>query len=120
MRLSVSKASRRVSRTGTSAGSTRLTRVPGTDRPGAAGSAGRDSAGARAGRRERPRSYARRSWFERNRGSVIIAGGLAALVLLVGFVFIGATGKTYACTTQTVPQSPAPAAPSQSPPLPPR
>ena len=114
----MSKASRRASRTGTSTGPTRPARDGGGDRPVATspgGASGHGAAGTRAGRRDRPRTYARRSWFERNRSSVVIAGGLAALVLLVGFVFIGATGKTYACTTQTVPVSPAPAVPGQTP-----
>ena len=54
----------------------------------------------RAGRRERRRPlHDRRSFLERNRATLLGFAGLAALALLVGVVFLGASGSTYACST---------------------
>jgi hypothetical protein len=88
------RSGRRVSDPGANpSGTTRPSAVPSTSPVGT----------PRAGRRDRTRSYARRSFFERFR--TLIIGAVAVLVIgLVGaFVFLGATQPAYACTTEWVP-----------------
>jgi len=72
------------------------------DRPGPRPSTS-PSGTPRVGRRERPRSYGRRSFFERYR-TLIVGAVVVVLVGLVGaFVFLGASQPAYACTTEWVP-----------------
>ena len=78
-----------------------------------AGSAG--SSASRAGRRERTRTtYRKTSFVERYQTQLIVAGAilLGAIVLL--FLFIGSTQKSYACSSLLDPASPSPG-PSGSP-----
>ena len=63
------------------------------------GSFATDPASRRAGRRERARTgYYRQSFFSRYRNWIFGIGGIAAVALLFGFLFLGATAKTYACS----------------------
>jgi hypothetical protein len=103
----VSKASRRSGRSG-AAGNTGATRPQSSDRPASHSAAG----SARAGRREQRRTrYDDRSFLERHRGTLITVGALAVVALVVAFVFVGATQKTYACTVIWQPDpTPAPLA----------
>jgi hypothetical protein len=65
----------------------------------AAGSYAGEPASRRAGRRERPRAgYYRRSFFDRYRNWIVGLGGVVAAVALFGFLFLGNSGKTYACS----------------------
>lgn len=87
----MSKPSRRASRV--------AERTAGRPQPGSSGSgsAARPPS-TRAGRRERPRTgFARRSFLDRYRGPLLTLAGVAAIALVAGFVFVGATAKTYAC-----------------------
>jgi hypothetical protein len=63
------------------------------------GSFAGDPTSVRAGRRERARTgYYRRSFFSRYRNWIVGVGGIAAAAVLFGFLFLGATSKTYACS----------------------
>jgi hypothetical protein len=63
------------------------------------GSFAGDPTTVRVGRRERPRTgYYRRSFFSRYRNWIVGVGGIAAAAVLFGFLFLGATSKTYACS----------------------
>jgi hypothetical protein len=90
----LSKPSRRASRaadrsTGRAAAASRT----------ASGSYAGDRSSPRAGRRERPRTgYYRRSPLDRYRGLIFGVGGLAVVAIAAAFFFLGATGKTYACS----------------------
>ena len=65
----------------------------------AGGSFAGDPASRRAGRRDRARTgYYRRSFFSRYRNWIFGVGGIAAVAILFGFLFLGATAKTYACS----------------------
>ena len=68
-----------------------------TGRPG--GSFAGDASSPRAGRRQRSRTGYRRSAFNRYRNWIFGIGGIAAAAILFGFLFLGSTGKTYACST---------------------
>ena len=48
--------------------------------------------------------------MERHRSTLIIGGGLAIVLLVVGYVFTGAAQPVYSCSFETVPASPAPVA----------
>jgi Protein of unknown function (DUF3105) len=88
-----------------------------TRRPARAGSnpPGAGGPGSRAGRRERPRpSYRRESFVERHRTRLLLAGGVVVAAMVIGFLYVGATQKAYACTTLVEPVTPT-AAPSGSP-----
>jgi Protein of unknown function (DUF3105) len=88
-----------------------------TRRPARAGSNPQSAAGAgsRAGRRERPRpSYRRESFVERHRTRLLVGGTIVVAALVVGFLYVGATQKAYACSTLVDPVA-ATAAPSGSP-----
>jgi hypothetical protein len=76
------------------------------------GSFAGDPESRRAGRRERVRTgYYRRSFFSRYRNWIFGIGGIAAAALLFGFLFLGATAKTYACSNIWEPKpTPSPAA----------
>jgi Protein of unknown function (DUF3105) len=76
------------------------------------GSFAGDPASPRAGRRERARTgYYRRSFFSRYRNWIFGIGGVAAAAILFAFLFLGATGKTYACSNIWDPKpTPSPAA----------
>jgi hypothetical protein len=88
-----------------------------TRRPARAGnnpsSAG--ASGSRAGRRERARPlYRKESFVERYRTQLLIGGTVLVVALVIGFLYVGATQKTYACSTLVEPAS-ATAVPSGSP-----
>jgi len=88
-----------------------------TRRPARAGSSPQSAAGAgtRAGRRERPRpSYRRESFGERHRTRLLAGGTILVAVVVIGFLYVGATQKAYACSTLVDPVAPT-AAPSGSP-----
>ncbi len=73
------------------------------------------SAGSRAGRRERPRaSYRRESFVGRHRTQLLVAGSVVVAALVIGFLYVGATQKAYACSNLVDPVTAA-AAPSGSP-----
>lgn len=88
---------------------TKPSRRPSHDRPRPAGrpAAGAGAAfpptdrvvGTRAGRRERARPYARRSFFERYRGPIVTAAIIAVVGIIGAFTFQAASAKTYVCTT---------------------
>jgi hypothetical protein len=48
--------------------------------------------------------------MERHRSTIIVGGGLAILLLVVAYVFIGATQPAYACSFELDPASPVPVA----------
>jgi hypothetical protein len=86
--------------------------------PGASGAAGGSASGVRkpsygpsgtprAGRREHPRTYQQRSFFERYRTPIISVAAIAVVVLAVGWVFLGSTAASWNCTNQFNP-SPTP------------
>jgi hypothetical protein len=80
---------------------------------GRAGSYAGDPTSPRAGRRERPRTgYYRQSFFTRYRNWIVGIGGVAAAAVLFGFLFIGATSKTYACSNIWDPTTTATPSPS--------
>ena len=72
----------------------------------------------RTGRRDRPRTSLRdQSFFERNRSRIV---GLVVAVVLVSaaaFIVVGATAKTYGCTTEVTPAPAASVGPSETPAL---
>jgi len=53
----------------------------------------------RAGRRERQRAVAERTFLERYRTAIIVVAALAGVALLSAFVFLSAAQPTYACST---------------------
>ena len=88
-----------------------------TRRPARAGSnpPGAGGAASRAGRRDRPRpSYRRESFVERHRTQLLVGGTVVVAALVIGFLYVGATQKAYACSTLVDPAGPT-AAPSGSP-----
>jgi hypothetical protein len=84
-----------------------------TRRPARAGS-NPSSTGAdtsRAGRRgERARPAYRRSFLERYRTPLLIGGTALVAAVVIGFLYLGATQKTYACSTQVDPVAASPVA----------
>ncbi|HEV7809329.1 MAG TPA: DUF3105 domain-containing protein [Candidatus Limnocylindrales bacterium] len=75
------------------AGSTGAPRPPsasGTRRPAG-------TAGVRAGRRERVRSYRQPSFFERYRNAIVGVAAIAIAAIAVGWVFVGSTSAAYTC-----------------------
>ena len=60
-------------------------------------------ASARAGRRERARPLARKSFFERYRLLIVGVVGIAALALITVFAFNSASAATFTCSTEWVP-----------------
>jgi len=92
--------------TGATAGTPRATGTPsspaGTPRP----STSRPTS-ARAGRRDRQRTYVKPSFRERYRTAIIVVAALAGIALLSTFVFLSAAQPAYACSTVW---SPAPTA----------
>jgi hypothetical protein len=84
--------------------SRRATRVPGgpaaPDRAPGGSSLSARTPSTRAGRRERARTgYARKSFLERYRGWILTAAVLAIGGLVFAFIVMGATAKSYSCTT---------------------
>jgi hypothetical protein len=72
-----------------------------------------DRSSPRAGRRDRARTgYYRRSFFSRYRNWIFGVGGVAAVAIVFGFLFIGATAKTYACSNIWDPTASATPSPS--------
>jgi hypothetical protein len=55
------------------------------------------TAGARAGRRERVRTYRQPSLFERYRNPIVAVAAIAIAAIAVGWVFIGSTSAAYTC-----------------------
>jgi hypothetical protein len=79
--------------------SRRATRAADRSTGRTAGSFAGDRAAQRAGRRERARTgYYRRSFFSRYRNWIFGVGGVGAAAVIFGFLFLGATAKTYACS----------------------
>jgi hypothetical protein len=70
--------------------------------------------GSRTGRRERARPTDRRGFLERYRTQLLIVGTGLVAALVIGFLYLGATQKTYACSTLVEPVAAAPV-PSGSP-----
>lgn len=69
--------------------------------------------GTRSPQRSRRPITTRRSFLERNRSRLVVAAGVAALVLVGAFVYVAATTPAYACGTLWTPAptaSPAPGA----------
>jgi hypothetical protein len=52
----------------------------------------------RAGRRERPRFGPEPTFLERNRSLIVTVAGIAIVVIVGAFLFVGATQPTYACS----------------------
>jgi hypothetical protein len=74
--------------------------TPGTThRPPSSGPSG----SARAGRRDRVRHYEQRSFLERYRTAILGIAGVAVVAVVVGFVFLGATQKSYECSSLFMP-----------------
>lgn len=70
------------------------------DRPTRSGNPSHASSGARrAGRRDRSRALPERTFLERYRGAIVSLAIAAVVVLVVGFVFVSATAKLYACSS---------------------
>jgi uncharacterized protein DUF3105 len=69
---------------------TSSTTASGTRRPAG-------TAGARAGRRERVRTYRRPSFFERYRNAIVGVAAIAIAAIAVGWVFVGSTSAAYTC-----------------------
>ncbi len=61
-------------------------------------------AGARAGRRERARPLAQKSFFERYRLLIVGAVGVAALALISVWAFSSASAAAFTCSTEWVPE----------------
>jgi hypothetical protein len=78
--------------------SRRATRAADRSTGRSGGSYAGDLSSPRAGRRERPRSYYRRSFFDRYRNWIFGIGAVAAVAVLFAFFFLGATGKAYSCS----------------------
>jgi len=83
-----------------------------TRRPARAGSnpSGTGAGATRAGRRERARPAYRRSFLERYRTQLLIGGTALVAIAVIGFLYLGATQKTYACSTLVDPVAASPAA----------
>jgi hypothetical protein len=83
-----------------------------TRRPARAGSnpSGTGAGATRVGRRERARPAFRRSFLERYRTQVLIGGTALVAVVVIGFLYLGATEKTYACSTLVDPVAASPVA----------
>ncbi|MBM4407121.1 MAG: DUF3105 domain-containing protein [Chloroflexi bacterium] len=100
------------------ASSSTHTRPAGATPAGIAGSRAEvaaGTAGSRAGRRPRQRTY-QRSFFDRYR-SLIVGGGIVGGLLLFGaFVFLGSSSSAYACSSQLDPAAPAPSPSGSEPP----
>jgi uncharacterized protein DUF3105 len=114
----VSKSSRRSPRTGTNAGSRPTGASTGAASGGSSGPTRpvRPGPTTRHGRRERPRyGYADRSFLQRHRGTVLTVAGMAAAVLVAGFIFLGSTAPSYACTVIWEPEPTASPNPGESP-----
>ena len=60
-------------------------------------------AGARAGRRERARPVARKSFFERYRLLIVGVVGVAAIALITAWAFSSASAAAFSCSTEWVP-----------------
>jgi Protein of unknown function (DUF3105) len=65
------------------------------------------TAGARAGRRERVRTYRQPSFFERYRTAIVSVVVIAVAAIGIGWIFLGSTAAAYTCTNQFNP-SPTP------------
>jgi hypothetical protein len=67
---------------------------------------------AQASRRPRPKAAVttQKPFLERHRSSLIIGGGLAVVLAVVAFVFVGAAQPVYSCSFLSEPASPAPVA----------
>ncbi len=55
------------------------------------------TAGVRAGRRERVRTYRQPSFFERYRNAIVGVAAIAIAAIAVGWVFVGSTSASYTC-----------------------
>jgi len=75
----------------------------GSAKPTAAAAASTRPAGARAGRRERARPLAQKSFFERYRLLIVGAVGVAALALITVWAFSSASAAAFSCSTEWVP-----------------
>ena len=81
----------------------------------AAAAANTRPAGARAGRRERARPLAQKSFFERYRLLIVGVVGVAALALITAWAFNSASAAAFTCSTEWVPDPTASPAPGASP-----
>ncbi len=81
-----------------------------TARPGAGTGSRRpagSTAGSRAGRRERARTYREPSFFERYRNAIIGVAAVAAVAVVGAFLFFSSTAAAFTCSTEFNP-SPTP------------
>ena len=58
------------------------------------------SGSARAGRRERTRTYRKPSFFERYRTAIVSVGVVAVAAVAIGWIFLGSTAAAWTCTNQ--------------------
>ena len=72
-------------------------------------------AGARAGRRERARPVAKKSFFERYRLLIVGVVGVAAIALITAWAFSSASAAAFSCSTEWVPDPTASPAAGASP-----
>jgi hypothetical protein len=94
----VSKSPRRPSRAIGGSSSTVATTAGAGTRTGSGRIGPRETTTTRHGRRDRPRyGSAERSFFERHRGTLLTVAAGAVAVLIVGWVFLGATARGYSC-----------------------
>ena len=91
---------------GTSAG-----RQP-TAPAGQRGTGSATAAVARSRSRDPQRS---RSWLQRHWRSLLGTGGVAAVLVVVGFLYLGASSPAYACTSILQPEAPATVGPGETP-----
>ncbi len=101
----MSKPSRRLSRVESSEPE-RPSRESAPSHPATGGARGPGGT-SRAGRREHPRAYVRKSFYERYRSLILGLAVVATVVLVSAFVFTSAAAKSYSCSTLL---QPAPAA----------
>jgi hypothetical protein len=99
--------------------SRRAPRSPGGPPVPAGGQGGSPATGrvtsTRAGRRERARTYGRKSFLERYRGPIVALAAVAVVGLVFAFLVMGATAKTYSCGRIWVPEPTPEPSPGQSP-----